>query len=127
MDGRFLPGDSGLHQPGAASRRGAPQDTVGLEAKALAEVAARPKAEGFDSWRSENRIAVWAALAALHGDAQRTAALLQEAMEADARRDSYWFFKYSDRPAFDRIRNDPSLANLLHVPALDRQAPQSSR
>jgi DNA-binding SARP family transcriptional activator/TolB-like protein len=106
-----------------AASQGAPQDTVGLEAKALNEVAARPKAEGFDSWRSENPLAVRAALAALHGDARRTAGVLQEAMEADARRDSYWYFKYSDRPAFDRVRNDPSLANLLHVPALDRRSP----
>jgi DNA-binding SARP family transcriptional activator len=35
--------------------------------------------------------------------------------------------QYTDRPAFDRVRGDPSLANLLHVPALDRPSTRTLR
>jgi hypothetical protein len=101
--------------------RGALQDTAGLEAKALAEAAHLSDADWPDYWLVQNLIAVRAELAALHGDAQRTAAVLQEAIERglwDPKTDWMEF----DRFAFDRFRGDPTFAKLLHEPTLDRPA-----
>jgi DNA-binding SARP family transcriptional activator/TolB-like protein len=101
----------------AALRRGAFDDTAGLEARARAEVAARPKPDAHDSWTSESRLAVEAELAALHHDARRTAAVLSEAVD----RGVWEYYWYSERPAFDAVRGDSSLARLLHNPATDRR------
>src|SRR4029450_9618320 len=57
------------------------QDTTGLEARALAEVAARPKSEATDRWISESPFAVQAELAALHGNPRRAATVLRGALE----------------------------------------------
>jgi len=103
----------------AAVRRGALRDTAGLEAKALAEATARPSADGPMNWFSEHPLVVQAELAALRGDVKRTAAALQEAVKRNSW-DPKTDFGPFERSAFDRVRNDPSLANLLHVPALDR-------
>jgi len=45
--------------------------------------------------------------------------VLQEAVKRNSW-DPKTDFGPFERSAFDRVRNDPSLANLLHVPALDR-------
>jgi len=57
------------------------QDTTALEARALAEVAARPKSEATDRWISESPFAVQAELAALHGNPRRAATVLRGALE----------------------------------------------
>ena len=75
--------------------------------------------------RSEYPLVVRAELAALRGDAARTAALLQEALERNSW-DPKTEWGPSERYAFDRVRGDPSLANLLHAPALDRRPTRPS-
>jgi DNA-binding SARP family transcriptional activator len=103
----------------AALHRGALGDTAGLEARALAEIAARPKSDGPGSWVTESPLAVRAELAALHRDVPQTATLLKEAVERGVW-EYYWF---SERPAFDAVRTDPALAGLLHNPAtIDRRS-----
>jgi len=110
----------------AALRRGALQDTAGLEAKALAEAAARPSEDGPMNFISEHPLVVRAELAALRGDVKRTAAALQEAVLRNSW-DPKTDYGPFERSAFDRVRGDPSLSNLLHVPALDRRPTRPSR
>ena len=103
----------------AALARGGDEDTVGLEAKALSEAAHLNESDWPDYSLIQHAISVRAELAALHGDAQRTAAVLQEAIQRgvwDPKTD-WWEF---ERFAFDRFRADPSFAGLLHEPTLDQ-------
>ena len=102
----------------AALERGAVSDTAGLEARALAEAAARSTSDGSNSWKSESPLAVRAALAALHHDAPRAAVALSEARD----RNVWEYFWYSERPVFDRLRGDPVFDGLLHDPASERRA-----
>jgi hypothetical protein len=105
----------------AALYRGALADTAGLEAKALAEAAYRSDADWPEYSLFQTPVAVRAELAALHGDAQRTAAVLQDAIARglwDPKTDWVEF----ERFAFDQFRADPSFAKLLHEPTLDRPA-----
>lgn len=110
----------------AAVLGGVAQDTAGLEAKALAEAAARAESDGWSNWLSEQPIVVRAELAALHGDAQRTTIALREAV-----RRNFWDprteWVQSERLVFDRVRNDPLLVDLLHVPARDRPPTRLAR
>jgi DNA-binding SARP family transcriptional activator/TolB-like protein len=99
-----------------AAREGATGDTAGLEARALAEAAARSPADGKNSWKSEHPVAVRAALAALHHDAPTALATLRE-----ARNQGVWeYFWYSERPVFDRLRGDAAFKGLLHACAGER-------
>ena len=102
----------------AALERGAVSDTAGLEARALAEAAARSTSDGSNSWKSESPLAVRAALAALHHDAPRAAVALSEARD----RNVWEYFWYSERPVFDRLRGDPVFDGLLHDPASEHRA-----
>ena len=110
----------------AALRRGALHDTAGLEAKALAEAEARPSEDGPMNWITEHPLVVRAELAALRGDVKRTAAALQEAVARNSwdPKTDYGSF---ERSAFDRVRGEPSLSNLLHAPANDQRAKVASR
>lgn len=110
----------------AAVRRGVALDTTGLEAKALAEAAARRKADGWSDWLSEYPLVARAELSALRGDTQQAAAMLQEAVAGNVW-DPKTEWAPSERAVFDRVRGDPALSHLLHVPALDRRAIQPSR
>jgi DNA-binding SARP family transcriptional activator/TolB-like protein len=101
----------------AALRRGALQDTAGLEAKALAEAAVKMESVEGDAWSVESDLAVRAELAALHRDARTTATLLKEASD----RSLFNYYWFSERPAFDPVRGDPLVAKWLHNPAADRR------
>jgi len=101
----------------AALRKGGNPDTVGLVARALAETAGRT-IDGGSIWdSSDSPLAVQAELAALQGDVGRTTTLIREALNHGGRD----YFAFSERPAFDGVRADPSLAQLLHNPATDRR------
>src|SRR4029434_1884601 len=92
-------------------------DTTGLEGRALAELAARsPSDTASANWRSESPLAVRADLAALHRDAERTAAALTEAKQRGVAE----YFWHSERPAFDGVRRHRAVSALLHQPGAER-------
>jgi len=100
----------------AALRKGGNPDTAGLVARALADTAGRA-IDGGSMWdSSDSPLAVQAELAALQGDVGRTTTLIREALNRYGQ-----ISAFSERPAFDRVRADPSLAPLLHNPATDRR------
>ena len=101
----------------SALRKGALADTSGLEARALAELSA--DAANTSAVVTARTLAVQAELAALHRNVPRTAALQQDAVE---RRAWHWY-EGSERPAFDAVRGDSLLAQLIHNPATDRHSP----
>jgi hypothetical protein len=103
----------------AALRRNPVGDTVGLETRAIEE-AAKWDWHSQGTWMVDTPPMVRAEIAAIHHDARKAAAMLDDADEHGL----YLIYWLTERPAFDPIRGDPAVP-WIHDPSADRGAAQA--